>query len=181
MKHLLVALGFLASLGTMKADIKEKLIGGVLKDFQAPEDWVITAEASYHDSTESRVVVRRSLVLDITDLIPEGTDLPNDPAASVESRRFFSGLARRFRDDVCSGLVHLTADEFRSMDLDIRANASPTTTVFYNRDCVVTVMSEFNKVREGRSLWSVHFTVAFDVPKDHETKTGEQVGHGDGG
>jgi len=178
MRALFVALGILASLGTMNADSEKKIVDGVLEYFKFPDDWIVKAESSYYDSVESKVVVRRSLLLDITELIPEGIDRPGVPDSSVESRRFYAALARRFREDVCNGLSHLTPHEFDSMNLDQKPNVSPTTEVFYNQDCVVNVISEFEAVRDDHVLWSIDFAAAFDAPDNQKTKPGEQGGGG---
>ncbi|MBK1790200.1 hypothetical protein [Persicirhabdus sediminis] len=162
----------------MNADSEKKIVDGVLEHFKFPDDWVVKAESSYYDSVETKVVVRRSLLLDITKLIPEGIDRPGIRDSSVESRRFYAGLARRFRDDVCDGLSHLTSHEFDSMNLDQRPNASPSTAVFYNQDCVVTVISEFEEVRDDHVLWSIDFAAAFDAPTTQKSKSGEQGGGG---
>lgn len=142
----------------MNADPIKSVVEGILKHIRFPDDWTVLAESSYNDETDTRVIVRRSLVLDGSALILGDIN-----------------LSRRLREDVRDSLGHMTDAAFEQMNLDQRPNASPTTTVYYNRDCVLTVMSEPASGDKVPKRWSVHFVVSFDLPLK---RLGEQFAAG---
>ena len=131
----------------MNADSVICIVEGVLKHIRFPDDWKVLAESSYYDATDIRVVVRRSLILDGSALVLGDVN-----------------LSRRLREDVRDCLGHMTEADFEQINLDQRPNASPTTTVYYNRDCILTVMSELTSGDDVPMRWSVHFVVSFDHP-----------------
>ncbi len=129
----------------------------LFEELPLPDHWNVIAEAGYPDEFPGGIAIRRQLLLDVSELLPEG--LPKYPSAieTREGRIFYGELTRRLRDEAWAAISRVIPGDTQDLMLANHAAKEEGTEVFYNQYSAITIRSEFDEINEGRTLWEVSF------------------------